>query len=107
MPRMLALRDLTYDYAQVKEGAEFNAGEQEARTLEIIGYATRRLKSPEALPDLSLNTGQVDELARCQIGPSDTGLSLPVEVREPGVKPKRGRPRGAKNKYSRRDLTAE
>jgi hypothetical protein len=149
MPRMLALRDLTYDYAQVEEGVEFNAGEQEARTLEIIGYATRQLKMPEALPDPSLNAGQIDEsmirkaigcitetsqsesmpkgdvcrlsayedavrkgfkgseaefLARCPIGPSDTGLS--AETREP-EKPKRGRPKGAKNKYSRRDLTAE
>lgn len=101
MPRMKALRDLTYANKAVSSGTEFEAGDQEARTLTAIGYATASVDpTPEYFIPPKQDAESVEPTA-------DAAAQDDASAGE--AAPKRGRPKGSKNRnqYDRRDLRAK
>lgn len=99
MPRMRALRDLQYDYKNVPNGAEFDAGEQEALTLRTIGYAADVTVENKENTDEPYDSGVVP-LTMYEVADAAADDDVPV-------KRKPGRPKGSKNAYERRDMRAK
>lgn len=89
MKKLIANKAFPYASRELKVGDGFEAEDRDAETLKVIGHA--RVADEEATVGADV-VSEGDDVAEEGPGPSEH---------------KRGRPKGSKNHYPRRDMTAE